>query len=176
MRKSHGGYSRAARKRRRRARELSQQMRHGDSAAAFSLLPTSPGVAGKSPSEVTAVDSSVRMLFGLRSTGSSSGSGSGRNRGWRRFRSGGGENRIWAATTTEIGRSGSLRSAALGLRGHIRPRAKQLRPCKCGMAQGGASKDYQFGDDECRPVRPGGSCPVCKWRWGSREPHVIAVL
>ncbi|SRR6266851_505344 len=38
MRKSHGGYSRTARKRRYRAALLSQLMRHGDGDAAFRLL------------------------------------------------------------------------------------------------------------------------------------------
>jgi hypothetical protein len=38
MRKSHGGNSRAARKRRNRAAVLCQQMRRGDRKAAFSLL------------------------------------------------------------------------------------------------------------------------------------------
>ena len=40
---------------------------------------------------------------------------------------------------------------------------------------GGVSSDYQYRDDECRPVYPGERCPVCKWRWGDTEPHVIAV-
>jgi hypothetical protein len=38
MRNSHGGNSRSARKRRRRAAVLCQQMRHGDRKAVFSLL------------------------------------------------------------------------------------------------------------------------------------------
>src|ERR1700730_13861703 len=38
MSSSHGGYSRTARKRRKRAAKLSQQMRHGDGDAAFRLL------------------------------------------------------------------------------------------------------------------------------------------
>jgi hypothetical protein len=38
---------------------------------------------------------------------------------------------------------------------------------------GGLRGDYHNG--ECRPVAPGGECPVCAWRWGSREPHTIAI-
>jgi predicted GNAT family N-acyltransferase len=32
-----------------------------------------------------------------------------------------------------------------------------------------------YAEGECRPVAPGGKCPACAWRWGDREPHIIAV-
>jgi hypothetical protein len=46
MRNSHGGYSRTAKARRRRAASLSQQMRRGDGKAAFSLWQRRRALAG----------------------------------------------------------------------------------------------------------------------------------
>jgi hypothetical protein len=40
---------------------------------------------------------------------------------------------------------------------------------------GAVSPGHQYRPDECRPVRPNESCATCSWRWGDREPHVIAV-
>jgi hypothetical protein len=40
---------------------------------------------------------------------------------------------------------------------------------------GGPCSDAELREDECQPVYPGEQCPVCKWRWGDTEPHVIAV-
>ena len=40
---------------------------------------------------------------------------------------------------------------------------------------GAVSQDHQYRPDECRPVRPGESCAACSWRWGDKEPDVIAV-
>jgi hypothetical protein len=39
----------------------------------------------------------------------------------------------------------------------------------------GVSSDYEYRDDECRAVAPGGECPVCAWRRDSREVHSIAI-
>lgn len=38
---------------------------------------------------------------------------------------------------------------------------------------GGVRGDYA--DGECRPVAPGGGCLACAWRWGSTEPHPVAI-
>jgi hypothetical protein len=46
MSRTHGGYSRAARKRRKRAGELSHRMHHGDPYAAFCLLQRRRALAG----------------------------------------------------------------------------------------------------------------------------------
>jgi hypothetical protein len=51
--------------------------------------------------------------------------------------------------------------------------AKLLGALQARYGTGGVRADYA--DGECRPVAPGGECPVCAWRWGNREPHPIAV-
>jgi hypothetical protein len=51
--------------------------------------------------------------------------------------------------------------------------AKALAALRARYGAGGFHGDYR--DGECRPVAPGGECPVCAWRWGSREPHPIAI-
>jgi hypothetical protein len=43
------------------------------------------------------------------------------------------------------------------------------------MRYGSGGLRGEYSDGECRPVAPGGKCPVCAWRWGSREPHPIAI-
>jgi hypothetical protein len=40
---------------------------------------------------------------------------------------------------------------------------------------GGGGLRGNYAEGECRPVAPGGACPACAWKWGSREPHVIAI-
>ena len=39
----------------------------------------------------------------------------------------------------------------------------------------GLPRKGNYAEGECRPVAPGGKCPVCAWRWGNPQPHVIAV-
>jgi hypothetical protein len=51
--------------------------------------------------------------------------------------------------------------------------ASALAALRARYGAGGFGGDYR--DGECRPVAPGGECPVCAWRWGSREPHLIAI-
>ena len=48
-----------------------------------------------------------------------------------------------------------------------------LAALRARYGSGGLRGEYSNG--ECRPVAPGGACPVCAWRWGSREPHPIAI-
>jgi hypothetical protein len=40
---------------------------------------------------------------------------------------------------------------------------------------GGGLGGGNYSDGECRPVAPGGACPVCAWTWGSSEPHMIVI-
>jgi hypothetical protein len=51
--------------------------------------------------------------------------------------------------------------------------APALAALRVRYGGGGVRGDYAIG--ECRPVPPGGQCPVCAWRWGSREPHTIVI-
>jgi hypothetical protein len=51
--------------------------------------------------------------------------------------------------------------------------AAVLSALRVRYGTGGLRGDYR--DGECRPVGPGGECSVCAWRWGSREPHPIAI-
>jgi hypothetical protein len=142
MSKAHGGYSRLARKRRRRAAVLSQQMRRGDGNAAFRLLQRG------------------RALHGIA------------KRGWG-----------WRLAMANAARQGKhiqrLADAAV-----VAERQKLEAQCMVKSAAvlvalrvrygaGGVRGDYA--DGECRPVSPGGKCPVCAWRWGRREPHIIAI-
>jgi hypothetical protein len=48
-----------------------------------------------------------------------------------------------------------------------------LSALRARYGTGAVGGDYR--DGECRPVLPGETCPACSWRWGNREPHVIAV-
>jgi hypothetical protein len=50
---------------------------------------------------------------------------------------------------------------------------RALAALRARYGRGGFSAEVR--DGECRPVVPGIACPNCGWRWGMREPHVIAV-
>lgn len=142
MSKAHGGYSRTARKRRRRAAALSQQMRHGDGNAAFRLLQRG------------------RALQGIA------------KRGWGR--------RLALANAARQGKYKRRLAAAAVVAEWRRLEAQctmkspaVLAALRVRYGTGGVRGDYS--DGECRPVGPGGKCPVCAWSWGSREPHLIAI-
>jgi hypothetical protein len=51
---------------------------------------------------------------------------------------------------------------------------KAIAALRARYGRGGFSGEYH--DSECRPVAPGVECLACGWKWGDREPHVIAVL
>jgi hypothetical protein len=138
----HGGYSKSARKRRKRAAILSQRMRDGDPGAAFRLLQRR------------------RALQGIA------------KRGYRW--------RLVLANAARLGKR-EQRVAAEALAAEeqrIRAQctvtsAKVMAALRARYGSGGVRGDYV--DSECRPVAPGGACPVCAWRWDSRKPHVIAI-
>jgi hypothetical protein len=141
MSKAHGGYSRSARERRRRAAALSQQMRHCDGNAAFRLLQRG------------------RALKGIAKGGW----------GWR----------LALANAARQGKY-KVRLAAAALAAERQRLGAQCRVSPAMLAAlrvrygtGGVRDDYA--EDECRPVAPGDHCPVCAWRWGSTEPHLIAI-
>lgn len=142
MSKAHGGYSRTARKRRRRAAALSQQMRHGDGNAAFRLLQRG------------------RALQGIA------------KRGWG-----------WRLAMANAVRQGKhiqrlAEAAVVAERRKLQAQctvksAAVLAALRVRYGTGGVRGDYA--DGECRPVAPGGECPVCGWPWGSSETHPIAI-
>jgi len=59
------------------------------------------------------------------------------------------------------------------LEAQCRVPATMLGALRMRYGTGGVRGDYA--DGECRPVAPGGECPVCGWTWASTEPHLIAI-
>jgi hypothetical protein len=139
----HRGYSRSARKRRKRAAVLSQRMRDGDSEAAFRLRQRQ------------------RALRGIKKHGWD----------WRlakanAARLGKGQHQVQAPGVVARGQRQESQSEA-------RFSAGERAVWRARYGQGVFSTDYREG--QCQPVAPGGECPVCGWRRGSREPHPIAI-
>jgi hypothetical protein len=59
------------------------------------------------------------------------------------------------------------------LEAQCRVSAAVLDALRARYGTGGLRGDYA--DGECRAVARGGDCPACGWKWGWREPHIIAV-
>jgi hypothetical protein len=156
MPRAHGGHSRSAKERRERAATLSKQMHHGDPVAAFRLLQRGRALKGiakhgwRRRLELANAARLKKQQDKLTATAIEAEQ--------RRLRE------QWEAASTQ--RSTSPWRSILSSRA-------QLHLYRARYGTGGVRGDYR--GDECRPVPPGGLCNFCGWRWGSREPHIIAM-